>query len=362
MRIPFLSLKETNQAIEKELVEAFQDFLKKGQYILGTQVSQFENSFATYCQQSYCAGVANGLDALILSLEAFKFKPGTEIIVPANTYFASILAIYKAGLQPVLVEPNLDDYLIDVDIIEKAISSKTGGILAVNLYGKMCNFTALQHICKSHNLKLIVDAAQSHGALFENTTTCMGADAVAYSFYPSKNLGAFADAGAVCTDNIDIYQNVKLKRNYGSKEKYVFEEKGINSRLSELQASFLNIKLANLNKEINTRRTTAAQYIREIKNEKVILPPANSIFNDAWHLFIVRTDNRRYFTDYLNKNEIGYDIHYPIPPHKQAAFPALNHLNLKITEKIHDTVVSLPLNSNLNNDEITYIIDKINTY
>ncbi len=362
MRIPFLSLKETNKVHEKKIIQAVSDFLETGQYILGNKVSEFEQSFANYCHQTYCVGLANGLDALILSLEAFKFKANTEIIVPANTYFASILAIYRAGLKPVLVEPNLGDYLINTDLLEDAINSKTGAILAVNLYGKMCDFKSLNEICKKHNLKLIVDAAQSHGAIYQNQKTCLGADAIAYSFYPSKNLGALSDAGALCTDNLDIYENIKLKRNYGSSEKYIFTEKGINSRLSELQASFLSIKLESLDEEINFRRGIARRYLNEIKNEKIILPSANSIDQDSWHLFVIRTRERNKFTAYLTIHEIGYDIHYPVAPHKQAAFSELNHLILKITEEIHETVVSLPLNVNLQKEEVDYIIEKINAY
>jgi dTDP-4-amino-4,6-dideoxygalactose transaminase len=362
MNIPFLDLKEINLAHEKHFIEATKSFLQSGKFILSENVAKFERAFAPICEQSYCVGLANGLDALILGLEAFKFEAGSEVIVPANTYFASILAIFKAGLTPILVEPNLTDYLIDTSKIEKAISKNTRAILAVNLYGKMCDFDALNIICKKHSLKLIVDAAQSHGAKYKGYKTCKGADAIAYSFYPTKNLGALSDAGALVSDNLDIFKNVKIKRNYGSSEKYIFEEKGINSRLSELQAGYLLIKLKYLGLEITTRRTIARFYLEKIKNEKIILPPSNSIDEDSWHLFVIRTDDRKAFTNYLTENGIGYDIHYPIPPHKQMAFKELNHLSLPITEKIHETVVSLPMNINLSEEELLYIVGKINAY
>jgi dTDP-4-amino-4,6-dideoxygalactose transaminase len=362
MNIPFLDLKEINLVHEKQFMAATKEFLNSGSFILGENVAKFERSFAPICEQSYCVGLANGLDALILGLESFKFEPGSEVIVPANTYFASILAIYRAGLTPVLIEPNIHDYLIDISKIEGVITKNTRAILAVNLYGKMCDFDSLQSICTKYKLKLIVDAAQSVGAKYKGCKTCKGADAIAYSFYPTKNLGALSDAGAFVSDNLDTCQNVKLNRNYGSSEKYIFTEKGINSRLSELQASFLLIKLKFLGIEITTRRTFARLYLENIKNEKIVLPPANSIDEDSWHLFVIRTKNRTEFTKYLKENGIGYDIHYPIPPHKQLAFKELNHLSLPITEKIHETIVSLPLNINLSEQELLYIVEKINAY
>jgi dTDP-4-amino-4,6-dideoxygalactose transaminase len=362
MNIPFLDLKEINLVHEKQFMAATKEFLHAGKYILGEKVAKFERAFAPMCEQSYCVGLANGLDALILGLEAFKFEAGAEVIVPANTYFASVLAIYRAGLNPILVEPNIDDYLIDTSKIENAITKNTRAILAVNLYGKMCDFDILNQICKKYDLKLIVDAAQSHGAKYKGYKTCKGADAIAYSFYPTKNLGALSDAGVLVSDNLDIYENIKIKRNYGSSEKYIFEEKGINSRLSELQASFLLIKLKYLPLEITTRRALARLYLENIKNKKIILPPSNAIDEDSWHLFVVRTENRKEFTNYLTANGIGFDIHYPIPPHKQRAFSELSHLSLPITEKIHETIVSLPLNIHLSEEELMYIVEKINAY
>jgi dTDP-4-amino-4,6-dideoxygalactose transaminase len=362
MIIPFLSLKDVNLENSQKFKDAFEVFLNTGTYILGENVRKFEKNFAAYCQQKYCIGLANGLDALILGIEAFNFEQGSEIIVPANTYFASILAIYRAGCKPVLVEPSLLDYLIDCTKIEEAVTPKTKAILAVNLYGKMCDFNSLSQICKKHKLKLIVDAAQSHGAIYNRGKTCSGADIVAYSFYPTKNLGALADGGALLCEDLDIYENIKSKRNYGSLEKYIFEEKGINSRLSELQAAFLNIKLEKLDKDLQYRKWLAKFYMNNLSNEKIILPFSKSEHEDSYHLFIIRTKERKNFTNYLSENGIGYEIHYPIPPHKQNAFKELNHLSLPITEEIHNTILSLPLNTGLGEAQISYIVDVINKY
>ncbi len=362
MLVPFLSLKKSNQKFESELLASFQSFLEKGHYILGENVKIFENNFSTYCDSKYCTGVANGLDALILTLQQFNFKKKAEIIVPANTYFASILAILKAGLKPILVEPNDTDFLIDTKNISTFITKNTVGILAVNLYGKMCDFEALNSICQNNNLKLIVDAAQSHGAIYKNSKSCLGAHATAYSFYPSKNLGAFSDAGAVVTNDFELAENINCLRNYGSKIKYNFELQGLNSRLSELQAGFLNIKLKQLEDEIAIRRTIASRYLKEIRNDAIVLPPKASIFEDSWHLFVVRSLNRKKLLAHLTEYSIGFDIHYPIPPHKQKAMTEYNNLSFPVTEKIHEQVVSLPMNSNLSDEEVNYIIDVLNKF
>lgn len=362
MDVPFLSIKTINEKQENLLKAAFQDFLNSGNYILGQNVKSFEINFAKYCEAKYCVGVANGLDALVLILNSFNFSKDAEIIVPANTYFASILAIKKAGLKPVLVEPNLNDYLINCDNIKKAINKNTSAILAVNLYGRMCQFPKISKICQDNNLKLIVDAAQSHGAEFENSKDCFGADAIAYSFYPTKNLGALADAGAVVTNNQEIASIVKRNRNYGSDVKYQFDSLGTNSRLSELQAAFLEVKLKHLDVEIDRRREIAGRYLSEIKNKRLILPPSDHINQDAWHLFVVRTEHRDSFKRFLSDKQIGFDIHYPIPPHKQKALAEFEKLDLPITEIIHQTIISLPLNSTLKEEEVDYIIESLNSY
>jgi dTDP-4-amino-4,6-dideoxygalactose transaminase len=362
MEIPFLSLKSTNQQFEEFYQLALADFLSSGQYMLGNKVENFEKNFANFCKSKHCIGVANGLDALILILDSFGFERNAEVLVPANTYFASILAIKRASLKPVLIEPRLDDYLIDANKIEAAITLNTVAVMAVNLYGRMCDFENITKLCKKHSLKLIVDAAQSHGAEFANARNCIGADATAYSFYPTKNLGALSDAGAVVTDDEHIAASVRKNRNYGSEIKYQFDSIGMNSRLSELQASFLDIKLKHLSFEISKRRQIAERYLKEIKNDKLILPPSDRIDKDAWHLFVIRTDNRSELMNYLKDAQIGYDIHYPIPPHKQKAMPEFNHLHLPITEEIHRTVLSLPMNSGLKQEEVDFIISTLNSY
>jgi dTDP-4-amino-4,6-dideoxygalactose transaminase len=331
MEIPFLSLKANNKKYEDLFRGAFEDFLDGGLYILGEKVRVFEINFAKYCEAKYCVGVATGLDALILALNSFDFPKESEIIVPANTYFASILAIKKAGYKPVMVEPNISDYLINTDTVTEKITNSTVAIMAVNLYGRMCDYQKLSIICKANNLKLIVDAAQSHGAEYQNSKDCYGADAIAYSFYPTKNLGALSDAGAIITNDKDISSHVQRNRNYGSEIKYRFDSLGTNSRLGELQAAFLDIKLKHLDEEIAKRRQIAGKYLHEIKNKKLILPPTDKIDQDAWHLFVVRTDNRDSLISFLKDKQIGYDIHYPIPPHKQKALAEFNTLDLPVT-------------------------------
>jgi dTDP-4-amino-4,6-dideoxygalactose transaminase len=362
MKIPFLSLKNTNSPYEKELKNGFNQFLEKGQYILGQAVEDFEKSFAHYTETPFCVGVANGLDALSLILEAFDFEKNSEILVPANTYFATILAIVKAGHKPVLIEPDDRDFLLDGTRLEEALTKKTVAVLAVNLYGRRGNEELLSSFAKKHRLKLFVDAAQSHGATLKGQKKTIGIDATAYSFYPSKNLGAFADAGAIVTSHEAIYRRLLALRNYGSTKKYIFDYQGYNSRLSELQAILLTIKLKYLDIEILKRRQIAERYLSEISNPKISLPPRDQIFEDVWHLFVIRVKNRTHFTAYLTSMGIGYDIHYPIPPHKQKALDFLNNLQLPITEKMHTEVLSLPLNPSLKEPEIEYIISKINNY
>lgn len=362
MQIPFLSLKDLNEPYNRDFQKVFNDFIDRGYFMLSDNVQHFEEEFATYCSSKFCIGVANGLDALELIIESFDFPPDSEIIVPANTYYASILSILNTNLKPVLVEPDIDTYLIEATNIRAAINNKTVAVLAVNLYGKMCNFEHLKEIAAEFNLKIIVDAAQSHGAFQNNSKDCYGADAIAYSFYPTKNLGALSDAGAVVTNSQELAKKIRARRNYGSEIKYQFDYLGRNSRLSELQAGFLSIKLKHLDEELNKRREVASRYLKEIINPKVILPPSDSINEDAWHLFVVRCGQREAFTSYLKENGVGFDIHYPIPPHKQKALEQYNHLSLPITEEIHNTVVSLPLNPTLTTEQIDYIIQTINNF
>jgi dTDP-4-amino-4,6-dideoxygalactose transaminase len=360
--IPFLDLKLINRPYEKDINYALKNTVASGWFVLGEEVKKFEKSFAEFCGVRHCIGVANGLDALVLLLNSSNFPPNSEVIVPSNTYIATILAITLAGLKPILVEPDLGTYLIDPTKIEEKITQNTKAILVVHLYGKCCEMELVLRIAQRFNIKVFEDAAQSHGATYHGNKAGNLADGAGFSFYPTKNLGAMGDAGAITTNDDALAETIRAKRNYGSGEKYVFDYQGLNSRLDELQASILNVKFANLEFENFLRKKIANRYLSEISNPKIILPPADTSNQDAWHLFVVRVDNRYKFRKYLTENGIGSDIHYPIAPHKQLAYREWNNITYSIAEKIHEEVVSIPLNVVLSEEEVNYIIDKINKY
>lgn len=365
--IHFLNLKKINQPFEVAFQEKMKQFLEGGWYILGNEVKQFETDFAAYCGTRYCIGVGNGLDALVLIFKAYiqlgKLQKGDEVIVPANTYIASILAVLQADLIPVLVEPRLETYNINPEEIEAKITSKTKAILPVHLYGQLCEMKAINEIAQKYKLLVIEDAAQAHGSQFsENESAGNLSNAAAFSFYPGKNLGALGDGGAITTNDDELADILFSIRNYGSKVKYENEIIGVNSRLDELQAAFLNIKLKQLDSENEFRRRTAKRYLSEIKNDKIILPNWDLSQNHVFHLFIIRTSNRIDLQNYLKENAIETMIHYPIPPHKQNAFPNWNQLSFPITEKIHSEVLSIPLNSGLEASEVEHIITILNHY
>lgn len=365
--IHFLNLKKLNQPFEVAFQKKMKQFLEGGWYILGNEVKQFETDFANYCGTKHCIGVGNGLDALVLIFKAYihlgKLQKGDEIIVPANTYIASILAILQADLVPVLVEPRLENFNINPEEIEAKISSKTKAILPVHLYGQLCEMKAINEIAKKHNLLVIEDAAQAHGSQFsENEKAGNLSHAAAFSFYPGKNLGALGDAGAITTNDDALAAVLFSMRNYGSKVKYENEIIGVNSRLDELQAAFLNIKLKQLASENEFRRSMAKRYLSEIKNDKIVMPNWDLSQNHVFHLFVIRTSNRMDLQNYLKENGIETMIHYPIPPHKQKALANWNQLSFPITEKIHDEVLSIPLNSGLKASEIQHIITTLNNY
>ncbi|MEA5138418.1 DegT/DnrJ/EryC1/StrS family aminotransferase [Arcicella rigui] len=362
MQIPFLNLKQINQPFEDKISVAIEEVLQAGWYILGEKGQHFEKLFAEYCGVKYCFGVANGLDALTLILKAANFEDGSEVIVPANTYIATILGIQNAGLKPVLVEPLLDTYLINPAAIEAKITTKTKAILVTHLYGKCCDMKAILEIAEKYGLKVFEDAAQAHGAKYESKLAGNLSDAAGFSFYPSKNLGALGDAGAITTNDDFLAERIKALRNYGSSKKYVFEHKGLNSRLDEIQAAILACKLPYLDADNARRREIAGYYVSKIHNEKIILPNSVTLANDGWHLFVIRTKDRKAFISYMNAKGIGTDIHYPIPPHQQQAFVEWNQQSFPITEKIHQEVVSIPLNTALTNDEVNYIVDTINKF
>ena len=375
--IQFLNLKKVNEPFEIALQEKMKQFLANGWYILGNEVKTFEADFANYCGTKHCIGVGNGLDALVLIFKAYihlgKLQKGDEVIVPANTYIASILAVLQADLVPVLVEPKLETYNINPDWIEQKITSKTKAILPVHLYGQLCEMEQINAIAKKHNLLVVEDAAQAHGARLSVQSQFSGTDChaelvsashhpTAYSFYPSKNLGALGDGGAITTNDDELAEVLFSLRNYGSKVKYENEIIGINSRLDELQAAFLNVKLPHLDAENQFRRQIAKRYLSEIKNDKLVLPFWDESENHVFHLFIIRTSNRKQLQTYLLENKIETMIHYPIPPHKQKAISIWNHLSFPITEKIHEEVVSIPMNASLTDDDIEQIITVLNKY
>ena len=369
MTVSFLDLKKINEGYAESFKKEFANILSNAFFILGEQVKLFEEEFASYCGTKHCIGVANGLDALILILEGYKqlgaLKEGDEVIVPANTYIASILAVSKAGLVPVLVEPSMKTWLLDPTLIKEKITPRTKAIMPVHLYGRLCDMYTINKLAKENMLIVIEDSAQSQGAM---STDLMRSgnlgDASGFSFYPSKNLGALGDAGAVTTNDDDLATVIRALRNYGSKKKYVNIYKGINSRLDELQAGFLRLRLKNLDAENEARRRTAKYYLAHIKNEKIRLPYADNQNTDSnvWHCFAVLTERRDEFQEYLTSNGIQTVIHYPIPPHKQEAYAEWNNFSLPITEEIHEQTISIPMSPVLTQEEIDYVIEKINSY
>jgi dTDP-4-amino-4,6-dideoxygalactose transaminase len=362
MQIPFLSLKITNQIYEPQIAKIVSKIVSSGWYILGENLKQFETEFAQYCGVKHCIGVANGLDALTILLKASDFPENSEIIVPANSYIATILSVSNANLIPVLVEPNLNDYLIDIQAIERAITLNTKAILVTHLYGKCCEMDKINILAQKHNLKVFEDAAQAHGASYKGNKAGNLSDGAGFSFYPSKNLGAMGDGGAITTNDDALAERIKSLRNYGSCKKYVFDYQGYNSRLDEIQAAILSLKLPYLDNENEYRRMIANRYLTEIINPKIVLPSNDSVNNDVWHLFVVLTEVREKFRSFLSENGIGTEVHYPIPPHKQLAYKNWQKMSMPITEKIHQQVVSLPLNTVLTETEISYIIEIVNQF
>ena len=350
--IPFLDLTKVNEQYHHEINESFKKFIELGPYIAGKEVNNFEKEFAKYCGSNHCIGVANGLDALSLIFKAYieikSLKIGDEVIVPANTYIASILSISANHLKPILVEPNIYTYNIDVNLIEKAITPKTRAIMVVHLYGQLADMISIKLIAKKYNLIVIEDASQAHGAEISGKKAGNWGDAAGFSLYPSKNLGALGDAGVVTTNNKKIANIIHTLRNYGSKKKYFNLFKWVNSRLDPIQALILRIKLKYLNQENSRRRIIANDYLRNIDNPNIILPNfQNPIIKQShvWHLFVIRTNKRNDLKNYLFKNKIETLIHYPVPPHKQKAYIELKNQSFPLSEKLHKEVLSLPLSS-----------------
>jgi len=364
--IPFLDLKGINTQYREELIGACANVIDSGWYIQGNECQEFDKEFAEYCGTKYAIGVANGLDALTLILRAYKelgaMKEGDEVIVPSNTYIATILAISENNLIPVLVEPDIDTYLIDPTKIEENITSKTKAIMPVHLYGQTCQMDKINTIAKIHNLKVIEDSAQSHGAYFRDKRSGNLGDASGFSFYPGKNLGALGDGGAVTTNDEKLANVIKALGNYGSHQKYENLYKGVNSRLDEMQAAMLRVKLRYLDKEIEKRREIANYYLQNIKNNNIVLPNSRANNNHVWHLFVIRTKNRYKLLKYLLDNDIQTLIHYPIPPHKQNAYKEWDQLCFPITERIHQEVITLPISQVQTMKNTKKIVQIINNY
>jgi dTDP-4-amino-4,6-dideoxygalactose transaminase len=364
--IKFLDLQKTTQRNGIEFKEAINRVIDSGWYLLGEEVNEFERKFSSYCGVEHTIGVANGLDALRLILRSYiemgVMEYGDEVIVPANTYIASMLAITENQLKPILVEPEINTYNIDYTRIERSITARTKSIMIVHLYGQCAYNEGIKQICVKYGLKLIEDNAQAQGAIYHGKRTGSLGDAAATSFYPGKNLGAFGDAGAVTTNDAELAEVLRKLANYGSKVKYVHEYAGINSRMDEIQAAVLNIKLKYLEDDNQRRQAISSLYRTNIVNDRVILPSVIREENHVWHLFTVRSESRDVLQQYLSENGIQTLIHYPIPPHRQKAYSCWNNLNFPITDQIHREILSLPISPVMTNNEVEKVIATVNNY
>ena len=365
--IKFLDLQKINLLYQQEIEQKLLDVFRSGWYLMGEEVKNFENNLAQYTDAKHAVGVANGLDALRLIFRAYielgVMKAGDEVIVPANTYIASILALSDNGLVPVLVEPDDSTFNLDITKIEEAITSKTKAILIVHLQGRIVFSDQLKEIANKYNLKIVEDNAQAIGATWKGIKSGNLGDAAGFSFYPGKNLGALGDAGAVTTNDDELAKTIRAVANYGSNQKYINIYKGLNSRLDELQAAVLDIKLKYIDNENEARRVIAKRFIAEINNPKIILPENPQDEKEhVWHVFVVRSKDRDALQNYLTEKGVQTIIHYPIPPHQQEAYKELANLSFPITEIMHNEVLSLPISSVLTEDEVTEIIYVVNQF
>lgn len=364
--IKFLDLQKINARDAVAIKEAVNRVIDSGWYLMGNELRTFEKEFAAYCGTKHCVGVANGLDALRLIFKAYmalgNLQEGDEVLVPANTYIASILSITDNRLKPILVEPDKYTFNLDENRIEQSITSKTKAILLVHLYGQNAMTDKIMSVAAKHKLLIVEDSAQSHGACFKNKKTGNLGNASGFSFYPGKNLGALGDAGAVTTNDGNLAKTVRTLANYGSQKKYVNQYQGLNSRLDELQAAVLSVKLKKIEEDITKRREIAETYLKNITNTKITLPKVVEKNGHVWHLFVIQTNKRDKLQQYLTEHNIQTLIHYPIPPHKQEAYKEWNHLSFPITEKIHNEVLSLPISPVMEKNDIKKIIEIINQY
>ena len=360
--IKFLDLEKVNNRFRDEIDLRFKNILDKGWYLQGEENQKFADDFASFCGAEYAIGVANGLDAINLIIRAFGFGVGDEIIVPSNTYIATILAISENNCTPVLVEPDINTYNINPDLIEEKITDKTKAIIVVHLYGQAVQMDKIWNLAKRYNLKVIEDSAQAHGAIYKGKRVGNLSDASAFSFYPGKNLGCMGDGGAVTTNDKELFEKVKAIANYGSDRKYHHIYKGVNSRLDELQAAVLDVKLSHLDEDNNRRREISKYYRENIKNPKIILPKVYDEKAHVWHIFAIRTEDRNALQKHLEANGIQTNIHYPTPPHKQGAYKEWKNQSYPISEEIHRTVLSLPISPVMTNEEVKKVVEVVNRY
>ena len=362
--IPFLDLQSINAQYREELIEACTKVIDSGWYVQGSEHQEFEREFAQFCGSKYAVGVANGLDALILILRAYKelgiMDDGDEVIVPSNTYIASILAISQNNLVPVLVEPDSNTYLLNPSNIQEKITSKTKAVMPVHLYGQTCEMERINAIATKYGLKVIEDSAQSHGAYYKEKRSGNLGDASGFSFYPGKNLGALGDGGVVTTNDKELAETIRALGNYGSQKKYENLYKGVNSRLDEIQAAMLRVKLRYLDEEILKRKEIARYYLQNIKNKNIVLPTVST--DSVWHLFVIRTQKRDELQQYLLENGVHTLIHYPIPPHHQRAYEEFKEKSFPVSEKIHNEVLSLPISGVQSMQETKKIVKVMNCF
>ena len=363
MQVPFLNLKLSYLEIQEELDEELLNFYKTGQYVGGARLHAFEDNFSAYVEAESCVGVANGLEALELSLKALDIGEEDEVIVPSHTFIATWLAVTNCGATPIPIECDLDTYSISIQKIEKALTQKTKAIIPVHLYGQPVDLDPIIDLAKSHNLYVVEDAAQAHGASYKSKRIGGHGDIVAWSFYPGKNLGAFGDGGAVTTNNLVLADKIRVLSNYGSKKKYIHDTVGVNSRLDPIQAVVLDIKLKYLDSWNDRRRKIAKKYLAELKDTELILPDQFDIENGAWHLFPLRTNKRDGLISALANEEIDLLVHYPIPPHKQKAYAnQFIGWELPVAEQMASQLLSLPIGPHMALDQVSFVIDRIKNY
>ena len=364
MNIPFVSFKPLEKELDTELRAAFERVYTNSWYIEGKEDEKFEVAFAEYCESKYCVGTGNGLDSLMLALKALGISSGDEVIVPSNTYIATALAVTYVGAKPVFVEPDIRTFDINPNRIEEAITSKTKAIMPVHLYGQPCDMDPIIEIAKKHNLYIVEDCAQAHGATYKGRKIGSFGDAAGFSFYPGKNLGALGDAGATVSNSKELADKVRALGNYGSDYKYHHIYQGNNSRLDEMQAAFLAVKLPILDKVNENRRATAKKYLEGIKNKEVILPYVPEYANPVWHIFGIRCKRRKELEEFLNSKGIGTNKHYPIPMHLQECYKDLGFKkgDFPIAEEISDTEMSIPMYYGMTDEEVQYVINSINMF